>query len=330
MYILQVQNLYKKYNKMEAVRGISFSIKQGEIYGLLGPNGAGKSTLIKMIAGIEKKDGGKILFEESETNVNKYKRNLGIITQDIAVYPNFSAYENVSFFCSLYSFKGKELKKRVEKALEFTGLMEYKDKKAEQFSGGMLRRLHLACAIAHTPKLIIMDEPTVGIDPQSRNHILQSVKYLKNNGVSIIYTSHYMEEVEEICDEICIIDRGKIIAQGRADDIKSNLVKYNIYTIILKNEIEGIEKHIKKINGVKDVIIKENEIKCSYIKDVNILQKLVNTIFNNGGVIESIKDELPTLETVFLDLTGKKLRDWDKEEKIDFINFNKKGDNTIF
>ena len=182
MYILQVQNLYKKYNKMEAVRGISFSIKQGEIYGLLGPNGAGKSTLIKMIAGIEKKDGGKILFEESETNVNKYKRNLGIITQDIAVYPNFSAYENVSFFCSLYSFKGKELKKRVEKALEFTGLMEYKDKKAEQFSGGMLRRLHLACAIAHTPKLIIMDEPTVGIDPQSRNHILQSVKYLKNNG----------------------------------------------------------------------------------------------------------------------------------------------------
>ena len=228
------------------------------------------------------------------------------------------------------SFKGKELKKRVEKALEFTGLMEYKDKKAEQFSGGMLRRLHLACAIAHTPKLIIMDEPTVGIDPQSRNHILQSVKYLKNNGASIIYTSHYMEEVEEICDEICIIDRGKIIAQGRADDIKSNLVKYNIYTIILKNEIEGIEKHIKKINGVKDVIIKENEIKCSYYKDVNILQKLVNTIFNNGGVIESIKDELPTLETVFLDLTGKKLRDWDKEEKIDFINFNKKGDNTIF
>ncbi|WP_330694238.1 ABC transporter ATP-binding protein [Intestinibacter bartlettii] len=309
MYILQVENLYKTYNHVAAVNGVSFSIKQGEIYGLLGPNGAGKSTLIKMISGIEKKDSGKIVFDETQTNINRYKKHLGIITQDIAVYPSFTAYENVSFFCSLYSFKGKELKRRVERALEFTGLIEYKDKKACEFSGGMLRRLHLACAIAHTPQLIIMDEPTVGIDPQSRNHILQSVKHLQKNGASIIYTSHYMEEVEEICDEICIIDKGKIIAKGRTDDIKSNLLKYNIYTIVLKNKIEGIENHIKKIKGVYSVSVKDNEITCNYCKDINILQKLVNTIFNNGGVIESIKDELPTLENVFLDLTGKKLRD---------------------
>lgn len=309
MYILQVENLYKTYNHVEAVKGISFSIKKGEIYGLLGPNGAGKSTLIKMIAGIEKKDRGKILFDESKPNVNKYKKHLGIITQDIAIYPSFTAYENVSFFCSLYSFKGKELKRRVKRALEFTGLSDYKDKKASEFSGGMLRRLHLACAIAHTPDLIIMDEPTVGIDPQSRNHILESVKQLNKNGASIIYTSHYMEEVEELCDEICIIDKGKIIAQGTTDDIKSNLLKYNIYTIVMKNKIEGIENHIKKIDGIYSVDIRGNEIKCNYNKDINILQKLVNTIFNNGGVIESIKDELPTLESVFLDLTGKKLRD---------------------
>lgn len=309
MYILQVENLYKTYNHVEAIKGISFSIKKGEIYGLLGPNGAGKSTLIKMIAGIEKKDRGKILFDESQPNVNKYKKHLGIITQDIAVYPSFTAYENVSFFCSLYSFKGKELKRRVKRALEFTGLSDYKDKKASEFSGGMLRRLHLACAIAHTPDLIIMDEPTVGIDPQSRNHILESVKQLNKNGASIIYTSHYMEEVEELCDEICIIDKGKIIAQGTTDDIKSNLLKYNIYTIVMKNKIEGIENHIKKIDGIYSVDIRGNEIKCNYNKDINILQKLVNTIFNNGGVIESIKDELPTLESVFLDLTGKKLRD---------------------
>ena len=309
MYILQVENLYKSYNHVEAVKGISFSIKKGEIYGLLWPNGAGKSTLIKMIAGIEKKDSGKIVFDENQTNINKYKKHLGIITQDIAIYPSFTAYENVSFFCSLYSFKGKELKTRVKHALEFTGLSEYKDKKASEFSGGMLRRLHLACAIAHTPELIIMDEPTVGIDPQSRNHILESVKQLNKNGASIIYTSHYMEEVEELCDEICIIDKGKIIAQGTTGDIKLNLLKYNIYTIMLKNEIEGIENHIKKIKGIYSVDVNGNEIKCNYNKDINILQKLVNTIFNNGGVIESIKDELPTLETVFLDLTGKKLRD---------------------
>ena len=172
MYILQVKNLYKKYDKTEAIAGVDFSIKQGEIYGLLGPNGAGKSTLIKMIAGIEKKDEGEIIFEEKERNINKYKRNMGILTQDIAIYPSFTAYENISFFCSLYSFKGKELKRRVEKSLEFVGLSDCKNKKAKEFSGGMMRRLHLACAIAHTPKLIIMDEPTVGIDPQSRNHIL--------------------------------------------------------------------------------------------------------------------------------------------------------------
>lgn len=308
MYILQVKNLYKKYDKTEAIAGVDFSIKQGEIYGLLGPNGAGKSTLIKMIAGIEKKDRGEIIFEEKERNVNKYKHNMGILTQDIAIYPSFTAYENISFFCSLYSFKGKELKRRVEKSLEFVGLIDCKNKKAEEFSGGMMRRLHLACAIAHTPKLIIMDEPTVGIDPQSRNHILQSVKKLKNNGASIIYTSHYMDEIEEICDEICILDKGKIIAEGTSDYLKGNFSRNNIYIITLKSNIENIEKFIMAIDGIEDVDVNDRIIKCIYLNDNNILQKLVNTICNNGGVIESIKNELPTLESVFLNLTGKKLR----------------------
>lgn len=308
MYILQVKNLYKKYDKTEAIAGVDFSIKQGEIYGLLGPNGAGKSTLIKMIAGIEKKDRGEIIFEEKERNVNKYKHNMGILTQDIAIYPSFTAYENISFFCSLYSFKGKELKRRVEKSLEFVGLIDCKNKKAEEFSGGMMRRLHLACAIAHTPKLIIMDEPTVGIDPQSRNHILQSVKKLKNNGASIIYTSHYMDEIEEICDEICILDKGKIIAEGTSDYLKGSFSRNNIYIITLKSNIENIEKFIMAIDGIEDVDVNDRIIKCIYLNDNNILQKLVNTICNNGGVIESIKNELPTLESVFLNLTGKKLR----------------------
>ena len=308
MYILQVKNLYKKYDKTEAIAGVDFSIKQGEIYGLLGPNGAGKSTLIKMIAGIEKKDEGEIIFEEKERNINKYKRNMGILTQDIAIYPSFTAYENISFFCSLYSFKGKELKRRVEKSLEFVGLSDCKNKKAKEFSGGMMRRLHLACAIAHTPKLIIMDEPTVGIDPQSRNHILQSVKMLKDNGASIIYTSHYMDEIEEICDEICILDKGKIIAEGTSKYLKENFSKSNIYTIALKYKLENIEKYIKRVDGIENVSVDDKVIKCTYSNNSNTLQKLVNTICNNGGVIESIKNELPTLENVFLNLTGKNLR----------------------
>ena len=308
MYILQVKNLYKKYDKTEAIAGVDFSIKQGEIYGLLGPNGAGKSTLIKMIAGIEKKDRGEIIFEEKERNINKYKRNMGILTQDIAIYPSFTAYENISFFCSLYSFKGKELKRRVEKSLEFVGLSDCKNKKAKEFSGGMMRRLHLACAIAHTPKLIIMDEPTVGIDPQSRNHILQSVKMLKDNGASIIYTSHYMEEIEEICDEICILDKGKIIAEGSSKYLKENFSKSNIYTIALKSKLENIEKYIIRVDGIENVSVNDKVIKCTYSNNNNTLQKLVNTICNNGGVIESIKNELPTLENVFLNLTGKILR----------------------
>ena len=308
MYILQVKNLYKKYDKTEAIAGVDFSIKQGEIYGLLGPNGAGKSTLIKMIAGIENKDEGEIIFEEKERNINKYKRNMGILTQDIAIYPSFTAYENISFFCSLYSFKGKELKRRVEKSLEFVGLSDCKNKKAKEFSGGMMRRLHLACAIAHTPKLIIMDEPTVGIDPQSRNHILQSVKMLKDNGASIIYTSHYMEEIEEICDEICILDKGKIIAEGSSKYLKENFSKSNIYTIALKSKLENIEKYIIRVDGIENVSVNDKVIKCTYSNNNNTLQKLVNTICNNGGVIESIKNELPTLENVFLNLTGKNLR----------------------
>ena len=308
MYILQVKNLYKKYDKTEAIAGVDFSIKQGEIYGLLGPNGAGKSTLIKMIAGIEKKDEGEIIFEEKERNINKYKRNMGILTQDIAIYPSFTAYENISFFCSLYSFKGKELKRRVEKSLEFVGLSDCKNKKAKEFSGGMMRRLHLACAVAHTPKLIIMDEPTVGIDPQSRNHTLQSVKILKDNGASIIYTSHYMEEIEEICEEICILDKGKIIAEGTSKYLKENFSKSNIYTISLKRKLENIEKYIIRVDGIENISVDDKVIKCTYYNNNNTLQKLVNIICNNGGVIESIKNELPTLENVFLNLTGKNLR----------------------
>lgn len=309
MYILQIENLHKSYDKFEAIKGIDLNIKKGDIYGLLGPNGAGKSTLIKTITGLEKMTSGKIIFEESEISINKYKKNIGLLPQDIALYLDFTAKENVTFFCSLYGYRGRDLKERVDNALEFVGLLDVKNKKAKEFSGGMKRRLNMACAIAHNPRLIIMDEPTVGIDPQSRNHILDSVKKLNEQGSTIIYTSHYMEEVEELCNNISIIDRGKVIASGSKEYLKSNLVDYNVYTIQLKSNLYNIKNYISKIEGVKNVVIEDKEIQCYYSKDINILQKLINTISNHGGVIENIKNEIPTLESVFLTLTGKSLRD---------------------
>ena len=309
MYILQIENLYKKYDKQEAIKGVNLKIEQGDIYGLLGPNGAGKSTLIKTIAGLEKITSGKIIFEEKQSNINKYKHNIGLLPQDIALYLDFTARENISFFCSLYGYRGKELKRRVDKALEFVGLTNVEHKKAREFSGGMKRRLNMGCAIAHSPSLIIMDEPTVGIDPQSRNHILESVKKLNKEGATIIYTSHYMEEVEELCNNISIMDNGKIIASGSKEYLKNNLVDYNVYTINLKKKLYNVEQYINKIEGVRSVIVEGKEIKCYYSKEVNILQSLINTISNHSGVIENIKNEIPTLEGVFLTLTGKKLRD---------------------
>ena len=251
MYILQIENLHKKYNDFEVIKGINLSINKGEIYGLLGPNGAGKSTLIKIICGIEKITSGKVIFEEKETNINKYKKNIGLLPQDISVYHNFTARENVSFFCSLYGYKGKELKKRVDKSLEFVGLLDVENKKACEFSGGMKRRLNMACAIAHSPRLIIMDEPTVGIDPQSRNHILNSVLKLRDEGATIIYTSHYMQEVDDICDKIAIIDKGNIIAEGTSEELKNIIEDKRVYHVKVNKEIKDLDKKLLSITGIE-------------------------------------------------------------------------------
>ena len=309
MKILEVKKLYKEYGNSVAVDGVNFSINEGEIFGLLGPNGAGKSTIISMITGLIKSNAGETIFEEKERKINKWKKNIGLVPQDFALYFDLSAEENIKYFCSLYGFRGEDLKKRVDNALEFVGLLDVRGKRVDQFSGGMKRRLNMACAIAHTPKLIIMDEPTVGIDPQSRNHILESVKKLRDNGATIIYTSHYMEEVDEICDKIAIMDHGKIIAEGNSEYLKSLVSDKNIYSITLKNKVEGIETALKAVTGIEKVIATENELKCYYLKESNIIENLVATISKEKGVVENIKNETPSLETVFLALTGKKLRD---------------------
>ncbi|MFW2489811.1 ABC transporter ATP-binding protein [Clostridium chromiireducens] len=309
MRMLEIKKLYKDYGNQVAVDGIDLIIEKGQIYGILGPNGAGKSTTIGMICGLITKTSGEITYEEETNKIRKWKENIGIVPQDFALYWDLTAEENISFFCSLYGFKGQDLKYRTAKTLEFVGLTDVRNKKVSEFSGGMKRRLNIGCAIAHSPKLIIMDEPTVGIDPQSRNHILESVLKLRDEGATIIYTSHYMQEVDHICDRIAIIDKGHIIAEGTSEELKNLIGDKNTLNISVANKINGLESIIKEVTGVEKVAFSYNQYKITTLKSSNLISNLVTVISDNGGDIKNIVNEEPSLEAVFLALTGKKLRE---------------------
>lgn len=222
--LLKIEKLVKSYGEKKVLDHMDFTVYEGEILGYLGPNGAGKSTTVKCITDIEKIDDGAVYYKENRLSDSKsfsiLKRELGVVPQEIAVYLDLSAYANVSFFCSLYGYSGKELKARVYDALSCTGLWEHRKELPSKFSGGMLRRLNIACAIAHQPKLLIMDEPTVGIDPQSRNHILNTIRKLNGEGTTVIYISHYMEEVDALCDRVMIADKGVLIEEGELNQLK--------------------------------------------------------------------------------------------------------------
>lgn len=219
--ILKFEGLTKKYDNRPVVDHITLEIKKGEIFGLLGPNGAGKSTTMNMVCSLVKPTTGKIeLFGyDTKSNMKKVKSKLGYIPQELAIHGNLKAWENVELFTSLYGIKGDNLKRAVEESLDFVGLEDKRNGFAKTFSGGMKRRLNIACAIGHKPELLIFDEPTVGIDPQSRNFILEKIRYVNQQGATVIYTSHYMEEIEAICTRIAIMDNGKIIAVGTKQEL---------------------------------------------------------------------------------------------------------------
>ena len=309
MNILEINEVYKEYNNQVAVDGISMNVKKGEIYGILGPNGAGKSTLIGMICGLIKKNSGSIIYEGNTENIRKWKENIGIVPQDFALYFDLSAKDNVEFFASLYGYKGEDLKNRTKKVLEFVGLYDVKDKITSTFSGGMKRRLNIACAIAHSPKLIIMDEPTVGIDPQSRNHILESVLKLREEGATIIYTSHYMQEVDDICDRIAIVDSGKVIAEGTSTELKNLVGDKRIIDVTVNKKLNNLEDKLMEITGVEKVSFIDNMYKITTIKSVNPIGKIVEVITECEAEILNVTNEELSLELVFLALTGKKLRE---------------------
>lgn len=309
--IVEIRNLVKRYKDFIAVDNLNIGIKEGEIFGLLGPNGAGKTTTISTIMGLVTKDSGEItiLGKDMDKYEIEIKKNIGVVPQNIAIFSDLTAYENVEFFGKLYGLRGSILKERVEEALSFTGLLDRKKDFPSKFSGGMQRRLNIACAIVHKPKLIIMDEPTVGIDPQSRNHILESVKKLNKAGSTIIYTSHYMEEIEEICTDITIMDHGKVIANGTKEELKALVSEEEKCSLILSSVNYTIIDNIKKLPTIKDCSVEGKILKVISEKNSKSLSKVIDIINNTDSEILSINVEKPTLEDVFLTLTGKKLRD---------------------
>lgn len=311
MTLAVLRNVVKRYDQKVTVDHVNLTIEDGEIFGLLGPNGAGKSTTINMICGLTKPDSGEITIDGLEVTANPLdvKRRIGLVPQDLALYESMTATENVNFFGKLYGLRGKLLKERVEEALVFTGLSDRAKDKPATFSGGMKRRLNIACAIMHRPKLIIMDEPTVGIDPQSRNHILESVKTLNKLGSTVLYTSHYMEEVEAICDRVAIMDKGHIIACGTEKELREKVAHEEKIVIRAANITSPLVNELTSHPRINRVVAAGDGVELYLPSSQSELQDILFIFSKHKGIIVSLHIEEPDLETLFLSLTGRTLRD---------------------
>lgn len=309
--MVNIKNLIKRYKDTLAVDNLSMHITEGRVVGLLGPNGAGKTTTINAIMGLVSVDQGEItIFGKSpKKHEIEIKKDIGFVPQYIAIYYDMSAEDNLKFFGSLYGLKGKKLSNRIDEVLEIIGLTEQRKKNPKEFSGGMKRRLNIGCALVHEPKLLIMDEPTVGIDAQSRNYILETIKNLNKRGMTIIYTSHYMHEVEYLCDEAIIIDEGRVIASGDLMALRQMVSEDNMLHISYDDVQACDMSYLNSLEGVLGVEHLEGTMKIAY-NPKNINKKmLLNQVLQSDLEITELKDLTPTLEDVFLTLTGKSLRE---------------------
>ena len=309
--MIHIENLVKRYGDLVALNHLNLDIHEGEIFGLLGPNGSGKTTAINCLLSLLKYDKGTIeIFGQPMTPDNyQTKQQIGIVLQNVAVFDELTVYENIDYFCGLYVSDKKKRKKLVDDAIRFVGLEDYCKMRPKKLSGGLLRRLNIACGIAHKPRLIIMDEPTVAVDPQSRNKILEGIQKLNAQGSTIIYTSHYMEEIEQICTRIAIMDHGRVIASGTSEELKKMIKTGETITV---EAILLEEKHLRDIRSLPHVfdLHYENQIlvlRCTGAQ--HNLIRLLNYLQSQDITFGRVFSELPTLNDVFLEITGKQLRD---------------------
>lgn len=309
--MISIENLVKRYGDLVALDHLNLNIREGEVFGFLGPNGSGKTTAISCLLALLKYDKGEIRVFGKEMTPESYdiKKQIGVVPQNVAVFNELTVYENIDYFCGLYIDDKKIKKKYVEDAIEFVGLQKFTKMRPKQLSGGLLRRLNIACGIAHKPRLIIMDEPTVAVDPQSRNNILEGILELNKNGATIIYTSHYMEEVEQICSRIAIMDHGRRIAEGTVDELKQMIKTGETISV------EGIALDTKHLADIKsqphvfDVRYEEQKLVVNCSSSRNNLVNLLNYLQQENILFGRVYTQQPTLNDVFMELTGKQLRD---------------------
>ena len=309
--VIEIKHLTKEYKNLKAVDDLSFDVYEGEILGLLGPNGSGKSTTINSILSLLNYQKGTITIFGKLMTPTSYdiKKDIGVVFQEVAVFEELTVYENIDYFCGLYVYDKDKRREYVEEAIGLVGLNNFKKFYPKQLSGGLLRRLNIACGIAHKPKLIFFDEPTVAVDPQSRNNILDNIKTLRDNGATIIYTTHYMEEAEILCDRIIILDKGCILAQGTSEELKeiSNIEEKII--IESTNINDKVLTEIKNKKTVDEVNYNNGILTITYKTGKNNIGELMDILNKNKVSYTSISSYKPTLNDVFLELTGKDLRD---------------------
>jgi ABC-2 type transport system ATP-binding protein len=309
--VLDVKGLRKRYGQLEAVRGVSFQIRERETYGLLGPNGAGKTTTISMICGLLSRDAGEVTVDGRaiDTGAVAAKAAIGVVPQDLAIYGDLSARENLDFFGRLYGLGGATLKARALECLELVGLADRAKERTDRFSGGMKRRLNIAIGLLHRPRLLLLDEPTVGVDPQSRNAILESVAALSREGMAVLYTTHYMEEAERLCDRVGIIDGGEIRAEGTRRELVELVGKEDQVRLAATGDLESAAAAGRGVDGVTGAAIVDGRVEFMVEDAGSVLPRLLDAVARAGASVRGVDLVEPDLEAVFLHLTGRALRD---------------------
>ena len=309
--VVKINELVKRYGDLIALDHFSLEIKEGEVFGLLGPNGSGKTTTINCLLSLLAYDKGDIeIFGKKMTPVSyDIKKEIGVIMQNVAVFEELTVYENIDYFCGLYITDKAKRKQCVEEAIKFVGLEDFRKFYPKKLSGGLLRRLNIACGIAHKPKLIILDEPTVAVDPQSRNRILEGIQELNRSGATVIYTSHYMEEVEQICTRIAIMDKGRKVAEGTKDELKRMIKNTETITIEILELPDDVRREISGLPHVYDVRFDDSKLVISCSGGKHNLTRVLDVLQKRELSFGRVYTELPTLNDVFLEITGKALRD---------------------